>query len=142
MPSTRTAGSHWDGQLADGSGTVTLSSSDSGTHPVSWPGRTGEPEGRTSPEELLAAAQAACYNMSLTHTLEGQGHALTAVDTEADVTFDPGAGITRVALRVRAQVPGLSEEAFREAAEVAKRNCPVSLALAGVREITLDAALA
>lgn len=142
MTIKRTAGSHWEGPLQDGRGTVSLSSSGAGTYRVSWPGRSGEePNGQTSPEELVAAAISACYNMSLSHTLESQGHTLGSVDTDAEVTFRLGEGLTLIALTVRASVPGLSEEAFGEAAESAKKNCPVGMALAGVREITLDARL-
>ncbi|MFF5471228.1 OsmC family peroxiredoxin [Streptomyces achromogenes] len=142
MAVIRTAGSHWEGTLQDGRGTVTLASSNAATHEVSWPSRAEEPAGRTSPEELIAAAQCACYNMSLTHTLESKGHTLESVDTKAEVTFELGAGLTRLALTVRATVPGISEEDFRQAAETAKANCPVTMALSGIKEITLDAALA
>lgn len=141
MATTRTANTHWEGSLTEGQGSVSLSSSNVGTYEVSWPARTEAPNGKTSPEELIAAAHSACYSMSLSHALGGAGHTLASVDTQADVTFQPGEGITGIALTVRASVPGLSADEFQAVAEDAKKNCPVSVALAGVPAITLDAQL-
>ena len=112
-----------------------------GPLPVSWRARAEEPGDETSPEELIAAAHAACFAMALSLELAEGGNAPERLDTRADVTFEPGTGITRVQLAVRGRVPGLDEDAFREAAKAAKSGCPVSQALAGVPEITLDAAL-
>ncbi|MGI5468693.1 OsmC family protein [Streptomyces sp. CA-132043] len=141
MATTRTAKTHWEGNLMEGKGQVALDSSKVGTYDVSWPARAEEPGGKTSPEELIAAAHSSCYSMAFSHGLAGQGYTVETVDTRADVTFQPGEGITAIALTVRAKVPGLSQDDFRAAAEDAKKNCPVSQALAGVKNITLDATL-
>ncbi|MFW6694526.1 OsmC family peroxiredoxin [Streptomyces sp. MAR4 CNX-425] len=141
MATTRTAKTHWEGNLLEGKGTVALESSQIGTYDVSWPARSAEPGGKTSPEELIAAAHSACYSMAFSHGLAGKGHTVEALDTSADVTFQPGEGITGIVLTVRAKVPGLSEEDFQAAAADAKANCPVSKALAGVENITLNATL-
>ncbi len=141
MAATRRAAAHWEGSLMEGSGTVRLDSSGTGTFDVSWPARTESPQGMTSPEELIAAAHSTCYSMSLSLALTQAGTPPETVDTTADVTFQPGTGITGIALTTRASVPGLSAEDFAAAAESAKTNCPVSKALAAV-PITLDAALA
>ena len=109
---------------------------------VSWPARSEEPNGLTSPEELIAAAHAACFSMALSNGLAEEGHAPERLETSATVTFQPGEGITKIALAVDGSVPGMSEDDFRKAAKGAKENCPVSKALAGVPEITLDAKLA
>ncbi|MER7395443.1 OsmC family protein [Streptomyces sp. NPDC000151] len=141
MATTRTARTHWEGNLMEGKGQVALDSSKVGTYDVSWPARAEEPGGKTSPEELIAAAHSSCYSMAFSHGLAGQGYTVETVDTRADVTFQPGEGITAIALTVKARVPGLSEADFQAAAEDAKKNCPVSQALAGVKNITLDATL-
>ncbi len=141
MP-TRTARTAWNGTLQEGSGQVELSSSKVGTYEVSFPKRTAEEaDGTTSPEELIAAAHSACFSMALSNELAKAGTPATALDVQADVSFQPGEGITGIHLVVRGKVPGMSTKAFLEAAEDAKENCPVSMALTGT-EITLDAALA
>jgi len=124
-----------------GSGTVTMESSGVGTFDVSWPARAEAPNGQTSPEELLAAAHSTCFSMALSHALAGAGNEPESVDTTADVTFQPGTGITGIALTTRVSVPGVTAEEFATFAEEAKTNCPVSQALSAV-PITLDAALA
>ncbi|MBW8483517.1 OsmC family protein [Actinomadura parmotrematis] len=140
MATTRTANAHWEGPLMGGQGTVSLDSSKLGTYDVTWASRAEEPDGRTSPEELIAAAHSTCFSMALSHGLAGAGTPPETVDTRADVTFQPGEGITGIHLTVRASVPGLSAADFEKAAQGAKENCPVSKALAGTK-ITLDAAL-
>lgn len=125
----------------EGSGQVTLESSGLGTHDVSWPSRAEEPDGRTSPEELIAAAHSSCFSMALSNGLAKAGNPPERLETTADVTFQPGEGITGIHLKVVGTVPGMSAEDFVEAAEGAKVNCPVSKALAGTT-ITLDASLA
>ena len=140
MATTRTANAHWEGPLIGGQGTVSLDSSKLGTFDVNWPSRAEAPDGRTSPEELIAAAHSTCFSMALSHGLAGAGTPPTSVDTTADVTFQPGEGITGIHLTVRASVPGLTAEQFEEAAQTAKANCPVSKALTGTT-ITLDATL-
>jgi lipoyl-dependent peroxiredoxin len=141
MATSRNASTHWEGSLMDGSGRVSLESSGLGTYEVTWPSRAEEPAGRTSPEELVAAAHSACFSMALSHALAGAGNPPTSLDTGAEVTFQPGEGITGIRITVRGDVPGLSADEFVEAAEKAKANCPVSKALAGTT-ITLDASLA
>ncbi len=121
-------------------GVVTLDSSGQGSFDVSWPSRAEAANGKTSPEELIPAAPSSCYSMALSHGLDGVGTSPTRVETKADVTFQPGEGITGIHLTVRAEVPGLDAEGFAAAAEDAKKNCPVSQALTGTT-ITLSAEL-
>jgi osmotically inducible protein OsmC len=141
MATTRTAKAHWEGSLFEGAGKVSLESSGLGTYDVSWPARTEEPNGKTSPEELIAAAHSSCFSMALSAALAKQGTPPQALDTQADVTFQAGEGITGVHLTVVGTVEGMSAEDFQAAAEGAKANCPVSQALTGTT-ITLDASLA
>ncbi|HEX9258346.1 MAG TPA: OsmC family protein [Acidimicrobiales bacterium] len=141
MATTRKATAHWEGSLLEGKGRVALDSSGLGTFEVTWPSRAEEPNGRTSPEELIAAAHASCFNMALSNGLAKAGTPPEALDTTAEVTFQPGQGITGVVLRVRGTVPGMSAEDFEGHAQTAKENCPVSKALTGTT-VTLDAALA
>ena len=142
MATTRIATTHWEGPLLDGGkGTVTLESSGLGSYDVSWPSRAEEPGGQTSPEELIAAAHSSCFAMALSNGLAKAGHTDITLDTRADVTFQPGQGITGIKLTVRARIPGVSAEQFAQFADAAKSGCPVSQALAST-SITLDAALA
>jgi len=140
MATTRSATTTWHGSLLEGSGRVELQSSGLGGFDVTWASRAEDPNGRTSPEELIAAAHSTCYSMALSHGLAGAGTPPEKVDTKADVTFQPGEGITGIHLTVRASIPGISAEDFAAAAEDAKKNCPVSQALTGTT-ITLDATL-
>jgi lipoyl-dependent peroxiredoxin len=141
MAATRTANAHWEGSLTEGKGRVSLDSSGLGTYDVTWAARTEDPNGKTSPEELIAAAHSACYNMAFSNILAKAGSPPASLDTRADVTFEPGEGVTGSHLTVRGNVPDMSAERFAELAEQAKNDCPVSQALAGTR-ITLDASLA
>jgi len=142
MATERTANVTWRGSLMEGEGTIeSVQSGAFGPLDVSWASRAEDPEGLTSPEELIAAAHAACFSMALSHGLAQAGTPAERLETSATVTFVPGTGITRSALSVRGSVPGIDETAFRDAAEGAKENCPVSKALAGVPEITLEASL-
>lgn len=141
MATVRTARTAWSGDLASGKGTVGFESSNLPSTDVTWASRSQDPNGRTSPEELIAAAHSSCFSMALSGALAKGGNPPESIDTRADVTFDPAGGaITGVKLTVRAVVPGLSEDDFVQAAEGAKANCPVSKALAGT-DITLDARL-
>jgi osmotically inducible protein OsmC len=141
MATTRTATTHWEGPLLEGgSGQVTLESSGLGTYDVSWPARAEEPNGKTSPEELIAAAHSACFSMALSNMLAKAGTPPQALDTKADVTFQPGEGITGIHLTVVGSVEGVDEAGFKEHAENAKTGCPVSQALTGTT-ITLEASL-
>jgi osmotically inducible protein OsmC len=140
MAATRTAHTVWNGDLMTGSGQTTLDSSGLGTFDVTWKARTEAAEGKTSPEELIAAAHASCFSMAFSNELAKAGHAPEEVRTKADVTFVPGTGITGSHLTVSARIPGISEEEFQKIAGEAKTGCPVSGALASI-EITLDATL-
>jgi osmotically inducible protein OsmC len=142
MATTRTAKTHWEGPLLEGgSGQVSLESSGLGTYDVSWPARAEEPNGKTSPEELIAAAHSSCFSMALSNVLSKGGNPPQSLDTKADVTFQPGEGITGIHLTVVGSVEGVDADAFQAAAEDAKANCPVSQALTGTT-ITLEASLA
>jgi osmotically inducible protein OsmC len=145
MP-TRKARTTWTGGLQDGSGQVELVSSGLATFDVSFPKRTAEEaDGTTSPEELIAAAHAACYSMALSAGIASAGGTPESlvVDVEVRLGPDPAGGfrILEIAIRVRAKLRGLNEEEFAKAADAAKLGCPVSKALTGTT-ITLDAALA
>jgi osmotically inducible protein OsmC len=142
MAAERRAEVTWQGSLMDGAGTIDrVGSGAFGPLDVTWAARTEQPGGKTSPEELIAAAHASCFSMSLSHALAEAGTPPERLSTSATVTFVPGTGITASALSVVGRVPGLDEAGFREAAEGAKTGCPVSKALAGVPDISLDAAL-
>ncbi|MGW0700694.1 OsmC family protein [Streptomyces sp. NPDC002867] len=141
MATTRQAHNVWEGSLLEGKGVVSLDSSGIGEYPVTWAARTEPAEsGRTSPEELIAAAHSSCFNMAFSHALAGAGTPPARLETKADVTFQPGEGITGIHLTVVGTVPGLDEAAFVKAAEDAKANCPVSQALRAT-PITLTATL-
>jgi len=143
MATDRKADVIWQGDLMSGSGTIaSVTSGAFGALDVSWASRSEEPNGKTSPEELIAAAWASCFSMALSHGLAQAGHAPERLETSATVTFQPGEGITKGALSVKATVPGIEAAAVNEAAETAKQNCPVSKALAGIPEVSLDASLA
>ena len=145
MGTTRTATATWNGTLAEGSGTVSAGTSQLFTDlPVSWPSRTEAPDGRTSPEELLAAAHAACFSMALSGGLVRAGTPADHLHVSATVTFDKVGeawSVTASALDVIGVVPGVEHDAFEAAADGAKSGCPISRALAGNVEITVTAAL-
>lgn len=132
MATTRIAAGEWHGTLIEGNGRVNLESSGLGTFDVTWASRAEEPNGRTSPEELIAAAHASCFSMQLSGGLTKAGNPPTTLRTRAEVDFQPGEGITAIRLQVSGDVPGLDADGFRAAAEVAKETCPVSKALAAV----------
>ncbi|WP_139978560.1 OsmC family protein [Nocardioides litoris] len=144
MP-TRTARTAWNGSLQEGSGQVELSSSKVGTYDVSFPKRAADDAGgTTSPEELVAAAHSSCYAMQLSALIAEAGGTPQSLDVTADVSLGPdpdgGFRLTGIKLTVVGEVEGLDEAGFKEAAEGAKKGCPISKALTGV-EITLDASL-
>jgi osmotically inducible protein OsmC len=142
MATDRTAEVTWNGDLKSGKGSIdSVTSGALGRLDVDWRARSEDGQTKTSPEELIAAAHAACFSMALSNGLAQAGHPADELKTSATVTFQPGEGITKIALHVTGKVPGTNEDAFREAAETAKANCPVSKALAGVPEISLDARL-
>jgi lipoyl-dependent peroxiredoxin len=140
----RRAEVRWQGSLLEGSGTIESTTSGTfGGLGVTWKARSeDEHGGLTSPEELIAAAHAACFSMALSGGLARAGTPADELRTSATVTFQPGEGITHIALSVDGRVPDLDAAAFQQAAETAKENCPVSQALAGVPEISLEARLA
>jgi len=145
MAAVRTATVTWQGPLATGDGSVTAGTSGLFTDlPVSWASRTEQPDGRTSPEELLAAAHAACYAMAFSGELGRAGHTPEELHVEAEVTFDKlevGWTVTASALTVLGHVHGLTADEFDRLAEVAKDGCPISRALAGNVEISVEATL-
>jgi osmotically inducible protein OsmC len=142
MATTRRAEVTWSGDLLHGAGTITRVGSGSfGPLDVTWASRSEAPDGRTSPEELIAAAHASCYSMALSNGLAGDGHAPERLDVTATVTFVPGTGVTQSALTVVGKVPGLDAAAFEAAASAAKDGCPVSKALAGNVELSVEARL-
>jgi lipoyl-dependent peroxiredoxin len=142
MATERKASVTWQGDLMSGQGTVdSVTSGVLGPLEVDWANRAEDAQGKTSPEELIAAAHAACFAMALSNILAKGGHAPERLETSSTVTFVPGTGITKSALTVTGAVPGLDEDGFRQAAEEAKDNCPVSSALKGNVELELDARL-
>jgi osmotically inducible protein OsmC len=145
MAAVRTATVTWQGDLASGRGSVSSGTSDTFLDlPVSWAARTEAPGGKTSPEELLAAAHASCYAMSLSAGLARAGTPPEHLHVSAEVTFDKrDAGWTVIssALSVFGRVPGATHESFTQAAEAAKDGCPISRALAGNVELSVEATL-
>jgi lipoyl-dependent peroxiredoxin len=141
----RRAEAVWEGSLAQGSGVVSLKSSEAaGPLPVTWASRTARSEGKTSPEELIAAAHSACYSMALSHILGENGTPPQKLEVGATVTFaevEGGFKVASSALTVRGTVPGIDADGFRDAAHAAKDGCPVSGALKGNIEITVSAEL-
>jgi osmotically inducible protein OsmC len=145
MAAERRASVTWDGDLASGSGRFSVDSGALGEQEVTWAARTESSDGKTSPEELIAAAFASCFSMALSGGLARAGTPPTRLETDAVATFDrrgEGYAFTTLALTVRGQVEGMDEDAFRAAAEQAKENCPVAQALKGNVEVSLDASLA
>ena len=143
MAAVRSASVTWSGDLMAGNGTVTANSSGLFNElPVSWAARTEEPEGKTSPEELLAAAHASCYAMALSGGLARAGTPPDELHVSADVTFDKvgdGWKVVSSALQVLGRVPGATRESFQVAAEAARDGCPISGALAGNVALSVDA---
>jgi lipoyl-dependent peroxiredoxin len=140
MATVRIAEAHWEGSLFEGQGEVELVSSGLGHFEVTWAARAEQPNGHTSPEELIAAAHSTCFNMALSNVLAEGGTPPTSLDTRADVAFDPP-NITGIKLTVTGVVPGITAEQFQAAAEDARNNCPVSKVITGTT-ITLEATLA
>ena len=142
MATERTANVTWRGDLMSGEGTIeSVGSGAFAPLDVTWASRAEDPNGRTSPEELIAAAHASCFSMALSNGLGKAGTPPERLQTSATVTFVPGTGITKSALTVVGTVPGLDADGFRAAADDAKENCPVSQALKGNVELSLDAKL-
>ena len=143
MATEKTATATWEGTLAEGSGHFSLGSGAASDQAVTWKDRA-EGGGGTSPEELIAAAHASCILMALAGGLVRAGARPKRMESEARATFDKvgeGFAITKIDLSIRAEVEGIDDDGFRQAAEGAKENCPVSQALKGNVEVTLDATL-
>lgn len=143
MVTTKTAEVTWEGDLMSGKGSIgRVGSGAFASLPVSWAARTGEGEPElTSPEELIAAAHAACFSMALSNVLAKAGTPPKSLRVSAAVTFVPGTGITTSDLDVTGEVPGIDQDAFRSAADDAKDNCPVSGALRGNVALSVTARL-
>lgn len=145
MSAIRRADVSWSGDLASGSGVVSASSSNAfSSLPVSWAARTESPDGKTSPEELVAAAHASCFAMAFSGALARAGTPPGRLEVSAEVTFDKldaGWRVVSSALTVRGSVPGISAEDFRAAADAAKDGCPISQALKGNVALSVDASL-
>lgn len=141
MATESSASTVWRGSLAKGSGTTHPDSGAFSDVEVTWGSRTARSAGKTSPEELLAAAHASCYCMALSHALSEAGHEPERLDATATVGFVPGEGVKFSHLVVRGRVPGIDQDGFEEAARGAGENCPISGALKGNLEISVDATL-
>jgi lipoyl-dependent peroxiredoxin len=145
MAEVRHASVVWNGGLTDGSGMITyLSSGVVSRLPISWASRTSAHDGRTSPEELLAAAHASCFSMAFSVRLAKNGTPPTQLDVRAEVTFDNASGgwkVTTSKLIVTGQVPDIDEATFQRLAEDAKENCPISQAIKGNVELVVEATL-
>jgi osmotically inducible protein OsmC len=143
MANEKTARAIWEGDLMSGSGRVSTGSGVLSDEGMTWSARADDAEG-VSPEELIAAAHATCVSMALAHALAEQGHAPARLETEATATFDKteaGFRFTAIKLAIEGEVEGIDGVAFLEAAEAAKENCPVSQALKGNVEISVEATL-
>ena len=141
MAASSSATTVWKGGLSDGSGVSTPASGAFGAIDVSWASRTQRAAGQTSPEELLAAAHASCYCMALSLELGEAGTPPERLEAQATVDFVPGEGVKSSHIVVRGQVPGIDQDAFAAAAAAAGEGCPISGALEGNIEITVQATL-
>jgi osmotically inducible protein OsmC len=146
MSEVRHAMATWSGDLQTGAGTIDYVSSGAFSRmPVTWASRTSAHNGKTSPEELLAAAHAACFSMAFSARLGKNGTPATKLTVKVEVTFDnPAGGGWKVAsshIQVEGDVPGIEKAKFEELADDAKENCPISVAIKGNVELTVDARL-
>ena len=145
MPSAESrANVTWEGNLTKGQGTVSAESGIITEQSISWASRTSRSRGKTSPEELIAAAHAGCYAMALSNTLDGAGHPPTKLDITAVCTFETGEGgakISTMQLTVKGVVPGIDQARFEELAIQGEKGCPVSNALRGNVQISVKAEL-
>ena len=140
----RRASAVWEGNLAEGKGRVKVASGALEEFPVTWAARTEQSNGKTSPEELIAAAEAACFSMALSNDLAKQGNTPERVSVEATCTLDRIDGklkVTTMDLQVTGRVPGIDQAEFQAAAENTAKNCPISGALAGNVDIRVQATL-
>ncbi|MEX2439636.1 MAG: OsmC family peroxiredoxin [Actinomycetota bacterium] len=139
------ATANWQGGLADGSGTTRLGTGIGGEMAMSWTARTEGADGQSSPEELLAGAHATCFNMALSKVLADAGHPPARLETTATTTFETGgeqgSHVASTHLSVHGSVPGMDTDTFLHSAETAAQNCPISKAVRGNIEITVDSSL-
>jgi lipoyl-dependent peroxiredoxin len=145
MAVERTANAVWEGDLMGGSGTVSTESGVIQNATVKWSSRADQADENTSPEELIAAAHATCVSMALAHGLAQSGTPPQRLETQATATFEQVGDafrMTTMRLTIRGQVEGVDEQTFRQAAEGAKENCPVSQALKDNVDISVDATVA
>lgn len=141
MAATSSAEARWEGDLVNGGGHVKPASGAFGELPITWAARAEHQHGKTSPEELIAAAHAACYSMAFSNGLAQAGHKPERLNTRAEVEFVPGTGITTITLTVRGRVSGVGKDDFQKLAEAAKEGCPVSKAFHGNVALKLNATL-
>ena len=141
MASESRATTVWEGTLEKGRGQTTTDSGTLASVEVTWPARVERTSDTTSPEELLAAAHAACFCMGLAHELDGHGHSPERLETAVTVAFVPGEGVKSSHIEVAGRVGGIDQAGFEEAARAAGRDCPISGALRGNVEIQVDARL-
>jgi osmotically inducible protein OsmC len=141
MAAVSRADAVWEGDLASGKGRVKVASEAISEFPVSWASRTERQHGKTSPEELLAAAHAACYSMAFSNGLSKAGHKVERLNTSVEVEFVPGPGITTVTITTVGHIHGIDEAEFQKEAEAAKEGCPISKALHGNVTMKLNARL-
>ena len=142
MAAQSSASTVWEGGLAHGSGVTTAASGAFGPVDVTWASRTARSAGKTSPEELLAAAHASCYCMALSHELGEAGTPPEKLEATATVEFVAGEGVKSSHIVVTGTVPGVDQDAFAAAAAAAGEGCPISAALKGNIDITVEATLA
>ena len=141
MAAISRADATWEGDLTSGGGRVKPESEAFPELPITWASRAERQHGKTSPEELIAAAHAACYSMAFSNGLAKAGHKPERLNTRAEIEFVPGTGITTATLTVRGHIHGISEDEFQKLAEAAKEGCPVSQAMHGNVELRLHATL-
>jgi osmotically inducible protein OsmC len=141
MAAVSRADAVWEGDLATGKGRVKVASGTFNEFPVTWASRAERSKGTTSPEELLAAAHAACYSMAFSNGLSKAGHKPERLNTTAEVEFVPGTGITTITLTTVGHIHGIDDAEFKQLAEEAKEGCPVSKALHGNVTLKLNARL-
>ena len=141
MAVTSSGSARWQGSLIEGKGTVSTASGVFADQEVTWARRADGEGSGTTPEELLAAAHAACFSMALSHQLAQGGNPPESLETSAEVSFVAGEGVKSSHITVRGRVPGIDADEFRDAAEGAKDGCPISGALKGNVELSVDATL-
>ncbi len=135
------ATAHWSGTGKEGKGTLSTETKALKDSPFTFATRFGEAKDGTNPEELIAAAHAGCFSMKLSFVLNEAGFTADSIDTRCDITFGEGV-ISKSHLKVEAKIPGITPEKYKECAENAKQNCPISKSLSSSIAITMDATLA